>query len=451
MNYQATRNPDGTLVIHGVPIFVECERGGHAFDGEWIAAAVRKAKQAESEGYLPPLHVRHHEDGPSDSVRAAGYFRIVGTQAITFKGTRRTAVMADLTITDAQVSEDVLAKRLPYRSVEIFNVEQPALDSLALLDHEAPYLELPMLMVADVQDHNGATVVDTHTPGDQGLRVASATFSNPWLKHASQSTDPVVACFRRGSSAHVLMQGIHNMNTEEMTQLNFEDAAEGKPNADKSKDKGTDMMEEPTGPDVGALVKAIEDGSISVADMDAILAAIQTQRGSGEVETKTEAESMPAPAAAPGAEAMSKDVSEEVARLQGRLAAQEAKLRERDAADQRREAVGAAMNRLSSRGLGADLEQRLVKFHKDNGAKAFDAFVDEMHKCIAEIPESDATMAAFMSQTSKVPQVALKYQSQGTDAVDNAARFAREWKDLHERGHIRMSEERYVDLNMNKN
>ena len=456
MNYQATRNPDGTLVIHSVPIFVECERGGHAFDGEWIATAVRKAKQAEAEGYLPPLHVRHHEDGPSDTVKAAGFFRILGTQPITFKGKRRMAVLADLTITDPGVSADVLAKRLPYRSVEIFNVEQPALDSLALLDHEAPYLELPMLMVADVQDQHGATVVDTHTPGDQGLRVAHATFANPWLKHGSRSADPVVACFRRGASAHVLMQG-DTMNTEQMTQLNFKEMdyektpEEGKSeNMPKDKEEGADMQDE-GGLDVKSVVKAIEDGSISIADMDAILVAIQAQKGGEAAEVETEVEEMPAPAAAPGSEAMSQDVNEEVARLKGRLAAQEAKLRERDEAEARREAVGAAMSKLSNRGLGADLENRLAQFHQDNGPKAFSAFVDEMHKCIAEIPESPATMAAFMSQTSKVPQVALKYQSDGTDAVDTAARFAREWQDLHERGHVRMSQERYVELNMNKN
>ena len=38
--YRATRNTQGHLTIHEVPIFVECTRGEMCFDGKWIATAV---------------------------------------------------------------------------------------------------------------------------------------------------------------------------------------------------------------------------------------------------------------------------------------------------------------------------------------------------------------------------------------------------------------------------
>ena len=44
MGYEATRHRDGSMVIHGVPIFVACERGEIEFDQAWIEKAVEKAK-----------------------------------------------------------------------------------------------------------------------------------------------------------------------------------------------------------------------------------------------------------------------------------------------------------------------------------------------------------------------------------------------------------------------
>jgi len=433
--YQATKSPDGTLTIHRVPIFVECSRGSVDFDAQWIAAAVIKAKQAESEGYLPPLHVRHHEDGPGpDDVRPAGFFRILEASPITFKGTRRLAVFADLVITDPTVEADVLSKRLPYRSVEIFDVEAPAIDSLALLDHEAPYLELPMLMVADVK--TGTSVPNRA----DALSFASATFGNPWLDRASQSDGPVVACFRRGHSAHLFYE-------DSMPNPKKEDEKM----ADTEKKEG-EQMQEGTMLDVAALVKAIEDGSISVADMDAILAAIQKQRTAAMPEAEVEeAPAMAAPAADPKAAMAKGEMDEAMARLRGELDAQKARLNERDAADKRRDDVSVALQRLAGRPLGSDLEQRLVAFHKDHGAQAFKAYVDSMAQTFGALAGADEeTLAAFAGQSTKAPEVALSYQAAGTDAVEKAARFAREWQDLSARGVTRMGQDRYVELNMER-
>ena len=64
MQYKAHRNQMGHLVVQNVPIFVTCKRGDSSFDKGWLEQAVMAARQAELEGYLPPLHIRHHDDGP---------------------------------------------------------------------------------------------------------------------------------------------------------------------------------------------------------------------------------------------------------------------------------------------------------------------------------------------------------------------------------------------------
>jgi hypothetical protein len=440
--YQATRDDQGILTIHRVPIFVACSRGENDFDDAWITKAVQKAFQAASEGYHPPLHIRHH-DAQSD-VRAAGYFRVLGTDSIQFKGKLRTAIFADLVITDPTVQGEVLSRRLPYRSVEIFDVDNPAIDSLALLDHEAPYLELPMLMVSDVQDA-GATMAQS---------VALTRVPSPWNGSGASREAAMVACFRRGHSAHVLFQHPNDMaptpnpkqvqmacDEEKMADTYEEEKMMDEPKDDEQMQDG--MM------DVAAIVAAIEDGTISVADMDAIVAAVMARKAASEEPAEEVEEEVAAPAAAPG-ESMSRRraSSIEMARALGEVAALKARLEEREATDKRREDVTVALKRLEGRPLGSDLEQKLVAFHAKHGPKAFTAHVDAMVETFAAYSE-DPRAAMFSNPV--VPAVANRYLKDGVEAVDRAARFAREHAELVRGGHTRMSLDRYVELNMARN
>jgi len=453
MGYRATRTDDA-LTVHRVPIFCACERGEVQFDDVWIASAVSKAKQNEREGYYPPLHIRHHEASTeaNDSVRAAGYFCILGAEPITFKGARRTAILADLVITDPVTQKEVLAKRLPYRSVEIFDVDDPAIDGLALLDHEAPFLELPMLMVSEVDERAATTKL--------GGAVADATFRRPWSMDARTNDEPVLACFRKGAAAHLLFREgtmAEDKTTDELIATETADAtrtAQFAENGDDPKDKeykakddddnGEEMQEVL---DVAGVVKAIESGEISVADMDAILTAIQSQTAESAPE-----EEEPAPAVTPGVEAMRRgnSLSARFASIAGENEALKARLDARDASDQRTSDVAAAMKRLEGRPLGADLETRMVTFHKSHGGEAFKDYVDSMAKTAGVWPDDeDGRGETFNAQLGKVPAVAMQYQDKGTGAVDQATRYSREWETLRGSG-LRTSEERYVALNMAK-
>ena len=436
MGYQATM-ADGVLTVHRVPIFCACEKDDFVADEAWIRKAVTNGLALQRGAYMPPLHARHHEPSTdaNDAVIPAGFFKILGAEPITLKGARRTAILADLIITNPGVQHDVLAMRYPYRSVEIFDIEaDPVINGLALLDHEAPFLELPMLMVSGV-DEQGA--------------VADATFRQPWSMTALPNSGPVLACLRRGKRADLLFREETDMTTTTETPAVdpkqptlFEDDT---PKKDDDKDEGKDMEGE--GLDVSAVVKAIESGEISVADMDAILAAIQAQ---GSTKPEEQAPEVAAPAAAPGAEAMSRDpVNMAIfARMQGQIDGLQANDKARDDTDVRKTDVSDALKRLEGRPLGADLEGKLVKFHKDHGPKAFTPYVDALAQTVAPLPGADGRAEAFLANSGKVPDVAMKYQEQGTEAVDRAANFARQWKHLNERGGMRTTLERYVEINM---
>jgi len=201
--------------------------------------------------------------------------------------------------------------------------------------------------------------------------------------------------------------------------------------------------------DVAAIVAAIEDGTISVADMDAIVAAVMARKAAAEEPAEEVEEEVAAPAAAPGESMSSRRSSPiEMARALGEVAALKARLEEREATDQRREDVTVALKRLEGRPLGSDLEQKLVAFHAKHGPKAFTAHVDAMVETFAAY--SDDPRAAMFSNPV-VPDVANRYLKDGVEAVDRAARFAREHAELVRGGHTRMSLDRYVELNMARN
>jgi hypothetical protein len=142
--YGTSRAPNGDLIVHDVEIFCETERAGKEFDVVWIRQAFEYAMEQQQDGYLPPMHFKHHKTG--SDVEFAGKFQIKEVRQIPYKGRNVAALIADLHV-HPDVENEVMMGKFPYRSVEIENVDNPRIDGLALLDHEAPYLELPMLMI----------------------------------------------------------------------------------------------------------------------------------------------------------------------------------------------------------------------------------------------------------------------------------------------------------------
>lgn len=406
------------LTVHRVPIFCECERPDKdmLFDRSWIDEAVAAAKLGESEGYLPPLHVKHHDTG--DPVRPAGVFRVTGTGQIRFKGAQRLAVFADLIVTDPAAIDDILAGRLPYRSIEVFRRDVAKIDTLALLDHEAPFLELPLLMISKVNQ------------GDSG-EVKDFTFRS----FATTETSSLVAFCKRGDSASLLFR---NEGSEQV----MEDKK------DEKKDEPTKMEAADGALDIAAVLKAIESGSISVADMDAIVAAIASYHGAqapAEEEAAPEAAPvMPAGMAMQARETSGPDAVQ-FAKVSAELEAVKMQLAERERTEKRNSDVAAAVERFAGRAVGSDFKAKLEAFHKANGAVAFSAYVDGLDQYIASpVEKAPATPDASSVETGPL----AKFANRGPEVLAFARAKADEWKEAHKRGYTKQPCEAYIEANL---
>jgi hypothetical protein len=438
MKYRTTRNGQGHLVVHDVPIFVECERGDAEFTAKWVADAVLAAQQAEAEGYMPPLHIRHHgEDAPAEP---AGFFRVTRAADITFQGSRKTAVYADLVVTRAWVEDDILAMRLPYRSVEIFDINVPAISSLALLDHEPPFLQLPMLQ-AEAPPGN-----PSRAPTGV-MQLANATIDNPWRAEGYQKAEPVVACFRHGRGAHFFTQDTDDMITD--TETKTEDAVDA---AKYTDEENGDAMPA-TSDSVAALCETIKSGEISVADLESLKQAIVEALNGGEnaAEEEEQQPDEPAPAPTPG-EAMAgrkTGTAAKFAALAAKVDAQDVEIAQMKNDAARKAAVDEALLRLDGRPLGADPAEKFGERFDELGAAGFRLYVNDLAGMFGKMPSGAAgKAAAFAGQAAAAPESALSYTDQGADAVERAAKFAAEHRELAARSMTRKSEEAYVRSNM---
>ncbi len=390
LQFRVVANADGTHTIVDVPIFLECSRGDHVFDSEWMAKAKAKADQAKADGYLPPLHIRHH--GDETPVESAGVFEITDVRPASFKGETRPTMFADLTFTSETALDEVVARRLLYRSVEIFDVDNPSIDGLALLDHEAPYLELPMLVV----DRRSVT---HDTNRGHGM-----------FRHERKGAANVYT-FARGKSASFLSELF--MADEDKT---------------KDEEKKTEDMEA-GGIDVGGVVKAIADGSIPIADFASIKEAIAAAE-SAAVETEEPKVETAAPPAASPPEAMSKVGSSDLAEMQAKYDALEAKF-EAQAEEKAIESdVASATEKLKGRALGAKIGEKLAAFRRDHGAEAFKAYVDSLYSHTAPVSFAIGHPAGQAHSFEFVSDEANAYADKGPDAIEKAEKFAREFDDI---------------------
>lgn len=445
--YTVTKHPDGKLTVHQVPIFAECFRAPRqppdgsdpqfdgCFDAAWIRDAVRLAKQRHGEGYFGPLHIRHHEKtAVGDEARPAGTFRIVGVSTIRYEGKSRLAVLADLTITDPAAQLEVMDERLPFRSVEILHPgEKPEFDSLALLDHEVPFLRLPNLRIGRVNDQtNGA-------PG--------GTFAEPWSIESLAGSGPMVACSSQGTRTALLfredpMAETKTKDTKFGAGVTFQD---GDKDDDEKKKKGDgEELQEDGGLDVAAIVKAITSGAISIKDFDTLEAAMAEARAQGTGEAEPEPV---APAAVPGGEAMKADTTlvEQFAALKAENVQLRADVTGMQGATTRDNQVAAALKRLEGRALG-DIEGDLVAFHKDHGAPAFAKFVEHLAKHNGVAPEGAEPDKML---TDAHPE-AMKFSDHGADAVEQASGFVKQWQWLSQNTRMTTPLESYVKINMEK-
>ena len=400
-NFKWTENPDGTVTVHNVPIFSTCIRGETKYDRAWLDAAASFAAQAAKDGHFPPMHVHHH--GGSDRPQSAGAFHIKGVREMPFKGRKVPMHVADLIFTNLSVFNAVKDKRLLYRSVETDHAGKRIL-SLALLDSEAPFFDLPMTTVQE-EPAESAT-------NDLGGEVVASETGVPVLAFARSDSTRVLMEFQMADEVTTETTGADNTRTFDWRKAP-DYTAPSKFMADESEDKdegGDDekMMEgETAGIDADACVKAIEDGSISLADFEAIKAAMSAREGAVEEEAPAEVE---APAETEGpAEIMQAGAADSFAALQlevRTLKAQQAKFmqdNERGQAIDGYLAQVVAEGRISGEGFRQELEQFAA-------AHGTDAMKDYAAKAIAAMPPT-ADTSFSLGSTSEQPKEVQKYMS----------------------------------------
>ena len=199
--YTAVRAADGTWSILDVPVYPEhvlpAVYDAHGVEVQpaipitkaWLEAAVRRAKfRAMYDQHVAAAHVNHHAEvlppgSPVRDVLPAGLFlaRRVGT--LNFGGRPTACIYGDFCRIPPERFADIDAGKLRYRSVEVLDLRDPEVSSVAFLPTQVPYFRLPMVTI-----------------GTKRAEAASAVAS----LFRSRRPSPVVASYRAGAAASAL-------------------------------------------------------------------------------------------------------------------------------------------------------------------------------------------------------------------------------------------------------
>jgi hypothetical protein len=200
LTWRAKRNADGTYTVRGVPILADhvAPASKKKIDAKWLKAAVEEAKtRRDQDGFRAPVHVGHHDltKPGQDGTEEAGYFNPTGVVKAMFEGKPRDVVMADLENIPPEVFKRMREGRLPYRSVEILDVNKPSIDSLALLSTRVPYFRFKPLTVTEeaalaAVTKDGALYAEDHP---DALAVASPCFDGAEIMADEAKPDAAAA------------------------------------------------------------------------------------------------------------------------------------------------------------------------------------------------------------------------------------------------------------------
>lgn len=148
--YRVTKDPDGRVREHDVPIVVEFTRKGFGraigrpgqdtVDYRWLRGAFNRAQVKQRDGNRVPLHFRHH-DGTEDRERA-GYIEEKGVRLAFYQGEPRWTTFADFVYDDEAKYRRAKAD-FPQQSIEVSPEYPDEVNSVALLGDEASYLRFP--------------------------------------------------------------------------------------------------------------------------------------------------------------------------------------------------------------------------------------------------------------------------------------------------------------------
>jgi len=332
-NYTAVDNGDGTFDVLEVPIFSEIPAGDRrnkkSIDKAWMLKAVEQNRKRKAEGYLPPVHVHHHEEGKDTSF--AGYLELTGVKEIVYQGKKVSATFANIVKMPSEIFSRVEKGFLPYRSVEIHDWEHPEIDSLALLPDEVPFFRLALLTIGKKVKKEASIFSD----------ISPALY---WKAHESS-----MAILFRFDAENKMAK------TEKFQEEKKEEEEEKK---EGMQDEAPPAPEQPAQPDKSEMMLG---QMLALLQQMAKLMGI----GNGQQQPATPSEDVIAPVGMKnkekGGENMA-DESKNMAKLEGEIAALKAKDTEREKREKVSALVAKAEKDLERYNIDADTRKKIEKF-----------------------------------------------------------------------------------------
>jgi len=407
MSYEATRADDGTYTIRDVPIFGEVPKGekGAPFDidGKWLKDALANLKQRESEGYLPPLHFHHHG---FDETQLAGHFRATKVANHLVGGETIAVLFADLVKIPADKFSQIQANEYPFRSVEIVSYDEREIDTLALLDDDAPFFKFELLNGDTIKVADGMAVSPFGKSIDRITAKATHVGSGGFIRSAAGSA--VLFCAHERPKEKQMKEFV--INLENGTPTLFDD---GKPVA---MILGTGVAFAETETDDAEKIE--EQIAMLQKRLLKLKKSKQGDDDEGDLDDRPDAQ----PAEPDGTPIHAAAAAGKIAALESRLASVET-----ERAIEKREAV--AFKKLKGWHL-SDENRKRVRFFARKGDDLLTEFVDSF---VANVPREPRELDDLGTDKSD-PDEVLKFASTGPESLEAARSASNEYDQLRAAG-----------------
>lgn len=399
-SYNAVHAPDGTVRVPGVPIFGENVRVSpqgdlSIFGPRWLRGAIQKDTLRRSEGYYAPLHFGHHEPG---IVREpAGHIELESVGLRWYCGEPTWVLFGSMVFKDTRRFQKA-REQYPYRSVEISHEMPDEVNSLALLDTEAPYFRFPNLTFSAASTTGGTTHLHWRH------KLLMATFGTEIVKGLpAPKKEPIGGSMHEGGGP---------------APAPAKDAEGANPMPDIK--AGAEPMEEPgLQADAGG-APAGDPGAGDLAARIARLEAMVAKLCGAGVEAAAPPMADPMAGPAKKVPIVSASAASASARFEGMFAAQagrlaqlEAEIKNRDTRDAQATAV---KEELKSYGI-PNLELEVKTRAKDGSLSVWASTIKQFGNKVA--PAAGETPA----ETTDAPEVA-KYSAHGPEKLAEARRCA---------------------------
>ncbi len=376
--YIAEQNESGTWNILDVPVFavVSMETSGgetFEFDSAWMADALDWHQfKVREDDYLEPLNV-HHDSDKRGKVHA-GRFLPTRIGSFEFDGRQQETMFADLLRIPDDVYQGVKSGVISYVSAECNNVHNRRFSALAFMPDTSPQHKFPPVTIREERVANrtngrALAIAASETGGDVlslaanegGLRRIT-TMKTLTGKTIDRISGEYVFTFSDGSSSR----------GRDPLAFEFEEA----PAPEKKDDESAEAEEGGGGIDAAACISAIEDGTISVADFEAISAAMAARAGASAEPAAGE----PAPGDNPVEPAEMQELRGQLAESKAINIATQGRVDSIEAKAARTTALAAAREAITPTGIVVQDAEFAEAYDEMGGASGLTRFVDTLKK-----------------------------------------------------------------------